>query len=86
MNNCGTGAEKVCRFVSTRFFECAQNDTVFYLRPKRKLIRSQLINGMCNFKDGIGAARRRPYRASDLTKSTRMRGILLRSCHVGEVA
>ena len=38
MNNCGTGAEKVCRFVSTRFFECAQNDTVFYLRPKRTLI------------------------------------------------
>ena len=32
-----------------------------------KPIRSVLINGMCNFEDGIGAARRRPYRASDLT-------------------
>ena len=51
MNNCGTGAEKVCRFVSTRFFDCAQNDKVFRLRPKRKLIRGVLINGMCNFKD-----------------------------------
>ena len=56
MNNCGTGAEKVCRFVSTRFFDCVQNDTVFYLRPKRKHIRSALIKGMCNFKDGTRAA------------------------------
>ena len=32
----------------------------------RKPIQSVLINGMCNFEDGIGAARRRPHRASDL--------------------
>ncbi len=29
MNNCGTGAEKVCRFVSTRSFDFAQDDKVF---------------------------------------------------------
>ena len=29
MNNCGTGAEKVCRFVSTRSFDFVQNDIVF---------------------------------------------------------
>ena len=58
MNNCGTGAEKVCRFVSTRFFDCVQNDTVFYLRPKRKHIRSVLINVLCNFEDGTRAADR----------------------------
>ena len=49
MNNCGTGAEKVCRFVSTRSFDCAQDDKVFRLRPKRKLIRSVLINGIYLF-------------------------------------
>ena len=32
----------------------------------QKPIRGVLINGMCNLKDGIGAARRRPHRASDL--------------------
>ena len=52
----------------------------------QKPIRGVLINGLYNFEDGIGAARRRPHRASDLTKSTRMRGVLLRSCHAGEVA
>ena len=51
MNNCGTGAEKVCRFVSTRFFAYALNDKVFGLRPKRKSIRSVFINVMCNFED-----------------------------------
>ena len=56
MNNCGTGAKKVCRFVSTRSFDCAQDDKVFRLRPKRKPIRSVLINGMCLFKDGTRAA------------------------------
>ena len=52
MNNCGTGAEKVCRFVSTRlprrtsrlamtkFFDCARN---------KKLIQGVLIHGMCLF-------------------------------------
>ena len=29
MNNCGTGAEKVCRFVSTRSFDCARNESLF---------------------------------------------------------
>ncbi len=38
MNNCGTGAEKICRFVSTRlprklaitkFFGCARNESLF---------------------------------------------------------
>lgn len=33
MNDCGTGAEKVWRFISTRFFDFAQNDKVFGLRP-----------------------------------------------------
>ena len=43
--------------LSFRFHEIAtpnksaRNDKVFLLRPKRKLIRSVLINGMCNFKD-----------------------------------
>ena len=32
----------------------------------RKPIRGMLINVMCLFEDGIGAARRRPHRASDL--------------------
>ena len=71
MNNCGTGAEKVCRFVSTRSFDCAQDDKVFRLRPKRTLIRNVLINEMCDFEVRIGAASRRPHRASDLTNSTR---------------
>ena len=56
MNNFGTGAEKVYRFASTRSFDCAQNDKVFYLRPKRKPIWSVLINGMCDFEDGTRAA------------------------------
>ena len=34
----------------------ARNDKVFELRPKRKPIRSVLINGMCDFKDGTRAA------------------------------
>ena len=29
MNNCGADAEKFCRFVSTRFFDFAQNDSFF---------------------------------------------------------
>ena len=56
MNNRGVGAEKVCRFVSTRlprklamtkFFDCARNENP---------IRSALINEMCNFEDETRAA------------------------------
>ena len=42
-----------------RFHEIAtqaRNDKVFGLRPKRSLIRSALINGMCDFEDGTRAA------------------------------
>ena len=48
--------------LSFRFHEIAtlnksaRNDKVFGLRPKRKLIQGVLINGMCLFEDGIGAA------------------------------
>ena len=44
-----------------RFYEIAtpnksaHNDKIF-LRPKRSLIRSALINGMCDFEDGTRAA------------------------------
>ena len=39
-------------------------------------IRSVLINGMCDFENGIGAARRRPHRTP---KSTSDCAVLLRS-------
>ena len=42
-----------------------------------KLIRSVLIHGICAFEDGIGVARRRPYRASSLTNSTSDCAVLL---------
>ena len=45
--------------MSFRFHEIAtqaRNDRLFELRPKRKLIQGVLINGMCLFEDGIGAA------------------------------
>ena len=45
--------------LSFRFHEIlrqAQDDNVFGLRPKWKLIQGVLINGMCNFKDGTRAA------------------------------
>ena len=79
MNNCGTGAKK---FVVSFPRDChayAHNDKYFRLRPKRKLIRSVLINGLCNFEDEIGAARRRPYRTPSLTTSTSDCAVLLRS-------
>ena len=47
------------KILSFRFHEIAtqaRNDKVFGLRPKRKLIQGVLINGMCLFEDGIGAA------------------------------
>ena len=47
--------------------------------PEQKLIRSVLINGMCDFEDGIGAARRRPHRTPSLTISTSDCAVLLRS-------
>ena len=50
------GRRKSWPFVSTRFFDFAQNDKVFILRPKRKLVRSVLINGMCIFEDGTRTA------------------------------
>ena len=65
---------------------CALNDKVFGLRPKRKLIRSILINGMCDFEDGIGAATAASKSSVGLDDCTSMRGVLLRSCHAGEVA
>ena len=46
------------------------NDFFAQNRPfatSKKPIQGALINGLCDFEDGIGAARRRPYRASDLT-------------------
>ena len=54
-------------------------DWVCLPHPKRKLIRSVLINGMCNFEDGIGAARRRPHRTPSLTICTSDCAVLLRS-------
>ena len=56
MNNCGAGAEKVDVSFSRDCHACALNDKVFCLRPKQKPVRSVLINGMCDFEDGIGAA------------------------------
>ena len=47
--------------------------------PKRKLVRSALINGLCDFEDRIRAARRRPYRTPSLTISTSDCAVLLRS-------
>lgn len=51
---------------------------------ERTLIQCVLIRGMCQF--WVRAARRRENGAPSLKKSTRMRGILLRSRHAGEVA
>ena len=70
--------------MSFRFHEIlrqAQDDKVFRLRPKRKPIRSVLINGICNFEDGIGAARRRPYRASDLRHTQAHFATITTSCN-----
>ena len=47
------------KILSFRFHEIAtqaRNDKVFGLRPKRSLIRSVLINGLCSFEDGTRAA------------------------------
>ena len=63
-----------------------RNDNGGTPTPERILIQGVLINGMCLFADGTRAARRRENGAPSLTKSTRMRGILLRSRHAGEVA
>ena len=54
--------------------------------PKRKSIQSVLINGMCNFEDGTRAATAASKSSVGLDGCTRMRGVLLRSCHAGEVA
>ena len=56
MNNCGTGAEKFVVSFPRDCHAVARNDKVFRLRPKRKPIRSVLINGLCNFEDGTRAA------------------------------
>ncbi len=72
-----------------RFHEIAtqvRNDKVFGLRPKRSLIRSVLINGLCDFEDGTRAATAASKSSVGLDGCTRMRGVLLRSCHAGEVA
>ena len=45
--------------LSFRFHEIlrqAQDDNVFGLRPKWKLIQGVLINGLCLFEDGTRAA------------------------------
>ena len=44
-------------------------------------IRSVLINGLCAFEDGIGAARRRPYRASDLRHTQAHFATITTSCN-----
>ena len=49
--------------------------------PKRKLIRSALINGMCLFKDGTRAARRRANRASDLRHTQTRFATITTSCN-----
>ena len=70
--------------LSFRFHEIAtqtRNDKVLGVRPKRKPIRSVLINGMCDFEDGIGAARRRPYRASDLRHTQAHFATITTSCN-----
>ena len=51
MNNCGCGRRKSLSFRFHEIATQARNDKVFGLRPKRKPIRSVLINGMCNFED-----------------------------------
>ena len=67
---------KVSRIVASNGRNSAQS------RPfatSKKPIRSALINGLCDFEDGIGAARRRPYRTPSLTISTSDCAMLLRS-------
>ena len=49
MNNCGCGRRKSLSFRFHEIATQARNDKVFGLRPKRKPIRSVLINGMCIF-------------------------------------
>ena len=56
MNNWGTGAKKFIVTLPRDCHACALNDKVFRLRPKRKPIRSVLINGLCNFEDVTRAA------------------------------
>ena len=72
-------AKKQARYapVSWMFRQAQHDDWVGHPHPKRKLIRSVLINGMCNFEDGIGAARRRPHRTPSLTKNTSDCAVLL---------
>ena len=70
-----------------RFHEIAtqvRKDKVFGLRPKRSLIRSVLINGLCIF--GVSVRKANAEISAELDGCTRMRGVLLRSCHAGEVA
>ena len=61
-------------------------DWVGHPHPKRKHIRSVLINVLCNFEDGTRAAMAASKSSVGLDGCTRMRGVLLRSCHAGEVA
>ena len=49
MNNCGCWRRKSLSFRFHEIATQARNDKVFGLRPKRKPIRSVLINGMCIF-------------------------------------
>ena len=51
MNNCGRGRRKSLSFRFHEIATQARNDKVFGLRPKRKPIRSVLINGMCIFEN-----------------------------------
>ena len=56
MNNCGTGAKKSLSFRFHEILREAQDDIIFVLRPKRKSIRSVLINEICYFENGTRAA------------------------------
>ena len=46
MNNCGTGALMFDISLPRDCHACVRNDKFFRLRPKEKLIRSVLIDGM----------------------------------------
>ena len=61
MNNCGTGAEKVCRFVSTRSFDFVQNDIVFGCARNESLFEVFLITECAYSKTEHEPQRRRAF-------------------------
>ena len=81
MNNWGTGAKKFIVTLPRDCHACALNDKVFRLRPKRKPIRSVLINGLCNFEDVTRAATAASKSSVGLTSHTSPIAMIAINCN-----